>query len=121
MEVRDVGPRLVLADGVHVEVVGDPVPSALIGAGNASGVVPVAEDELVGGLDRKVAALSDGLAGTIKTFCESVQDSVSDLGCAEVTVEFGVAIKAGVEIPYLATGAGEATVKVTAKWTNQTT
>jgi Trypsin-co-occurring domain 1 len=119
MKVPDAGSRLVLTDGVLVEAAGDLAPGTLVVAGKASGPARAGEDELVGGLDRKIAALSDGLTGTIRTFCESVQDSVANLSCAEVTVEFGVAIKAGVEIPYLATGAGEATVKVTAKWTKQ--
>lgn len=119
MEVPEVGPRLVLADGVLIEAAGDLVPGTLVVGGRAPGPAPAGEDELVGGLDRKIGALSEGLTGTIRTFCESVQDSVANLSCAELTVEFGVAIKAGVEIPYLATGAGEATVKVTAKWTAQ--
>lgn len=107
--------RLVLVDGVLVEAAG----SADSGAAVVIGLSPDAadEDELVGGLGRKVADHAQGLTDTIRTFCGSVQNSISDLACTEITVEFGVALKAGVDIPYLVTGTSEATVKVIAKWT----
>lgn len=115
MTAPDPGSRFVLADGVLVEAAGHVDRGGLVVAGLGSGVAD--EDELVGGLDRKITGLGEGLTGTIRTFCESVQNSISGLECAEVAVEFGVAVKAGIDIPYLVTGAGEATVKVTAKWT----
>jgi hypothetical protein len=105
------GAKLVLADGVYIEVRGTGERASSLG------IEALNEDDLAGGLADKVGAASTRLASTILQFGRSLQDSVQQLECAEVTVEFGVGIKAEIAIPYVTSNASEGSVKVVMKWT----
>lgn len=73
------------------------------------------EDELVGGLAKRLESSLPKLEETIDQFCKLLRNSLKSLNADEVSAEFGIAIHAGSALPFV-TGGGEALVKVQAKW-----
>lgn len=75
------------------------------------------------GFGSRIADLTGGLADTVRGVVRSVQMGLASAAPQSVTVEFGIdlSVKSGQVISLISDGSGQASVKVTLSWTEQST